>query len=131
MALKVKSLVMPFGVEFNDVYFKINRIAYNDEDELLYFAGVFFINEEARRNGLQPLDTGVLCETIRIPDKTVNLYECIYNHIKAEAVRVSNMTDEEIAENNNRVEALLEKDQGCVADKINPNYRIFKDAEDC
>ena len=32
MGLLVKKMMMPFGVEFSDVYFKINRLSYNDED---------------------------------------------------------------------------------------------------
>ena len=82
MALKVKALAMPYGVEFKDVYFKINRMSYNDENHELYFAGAFYLNEEARQNGLRPIENGVLCEVMKIEDKTVNLYEYIYNYIK-------------------------------------------------
>ena len=45
MALQVKKLAMPYGVEFSDVYFKLNRLSYNDEDGKLYFAGAFYLNK--------------------------------------------------------------------------------------
>ena len=59
MGLLVKKLTMPFGVEFSDVYFKINRLSYNDEDKKLYFAGAFYVNQAARQDGLQPLENGI------------------------------------------------------------------------
>lgn len=131
MALKVKALAMPYGVEFQDVYFKINRMSYNDENHELYFAGAFYLNEEARQNGLRPIENGVLCEVMKIEDKTVNLYEYIYNYIKQKAIEVGEMTDEEIAAHNKEIEAAGMAYNGPITDLININYKIFIDAEDC
>ena len=131
MALKVKALAMPYGVEFNNVYFKINRVSYNDENRELYFAGAFYLNEETRQQGLRPIENGVLCEVITIEDKTVNLYEYIYNYIKQKAIEVGEMTDEEIAEHNKAVQAAGMAYNGPITDLININYKIFIDAEDC
>lgn len=131
MGLLVKKLAMPFGVEFSDVYFKINRLSYNDEDGKLYFAGAFYVSQAARENGLQPLENGILCEVIDLPDKTVNLYEYIYNFIKEKAVEVYNMSSEEIMKHNDAVEIERQMDENARYKMINPNYALFYQSEDC
>lgn len=131
MGLLVKKLTMPFGVEFSDVYFKINRLSYNDEDGKLYFAGAFYVNQAAREDGLQPLENGILCEVVDLPDKTVNLYEFIYNYIKTKAIEVYNMTPMEITEHNNAVEIERQTDENARFNLINPNYALFYESIDC
>lgn len=131
MGLLVKKLAMPFGVEFSDVYFKINRLSYNDEDGKLYFAGAFYVSQAAREDGLQPLENGILCEVIDLPDKTVNLYEFIYNHIKEKAIEIHNMSSTEIMEHNNAVEIERQTDENARYKLINPNYALFYESQDC
>jgi len=131
MALIVKKLAMPYGVEFTDLYFKINRLSYNDENKELYFAGAFYLNKQAREDGLRPVENGVLCEILTLEDKTVNLYEYVYNYIKEKAKEVSEMTDEEIAERNKVIQAAGMTHNGPITDLVNPNYKLFLDAEDC
>lgn len=131
MALIVKKLTMPYGVEFSDVYFKINRLSYNDENKELYFAGAFYLNEATRHQGLQPIENGILCEIITLDDKTVNLYEYVYNFIKAKALEVGELSDEEIAAHNREIEKAGVVYNGPVTNLINPNYKMFIDAEDC
>ena len=131
MALKVKKITMPYGVEFSDVYFKINRISYNDETRELYFAGAFYLNEEARQDGLQPIENGILCEVITIEDKTINLYEYLYNYIKIKAGEIEMLSEEEVMEHNKKVQEASAMNGGPITGLMNPNYRLFLDAEDC
>lgn len=131
MALLVKSITMPYGVEFNDVYFKINRISYNDETKELYFAGAFYLNRATREQGLQPIENGVLCEVINLEDKTVNIYEYVYNYIKEQAEAISQKTDEEIALHNKQIQDASAENGGPITGLFNPNYKLFKDAIDC
>jgi hypothetical protein len=131
MALIVKTLTMPYGVEFKDVYFKINRLSYNDENHELYFAGAFYLNKEARLQEMQPIENGILCEVIGLEDKTVNLYEYIYNHIKAKALEIEQLSDEEIMKHNQEVQLASAMANGPITGLINPNYKLFLDAEDC
>ena len=131
MALLVKSITMPYGVEFDNVYFKINRVSYNDENKELYFAGAFYLNQQAREDGLQPIENGILCEVITIEDKTVNMYEYIYNYIKTKAIEINEMTEEEIAEHNRQLQLAAGNYGGQISGLVNPNYKLFIDAEDC
>lgn len=131
MALQVKKLAMPYGVEFSDVYFKLNRLSYNDEDGKLYFAGAFYLNKESRESGLQPIESGILCEVIDLPDKTVNLYEYVYNHIKEQAIKISEMSDEEIMRINKEAEYAGIENGSFITGMINVSYKLFKDAIDC
>lgn len=122
---------MPYGVEFSDLYFKLNSLSYNDETKELYFAGAFYISKETREQGLRPIENGVLCEILTLEDKTVNLYEYVYNYIKQKAVEVGAMTDEEIAERNKVIQAAGMVHDGPITGLINPDFRLFLDAEDC
>jgi hypothetical protein len=80
---------------------------------------------------MQPIENGILCEVIGIEDKTVNLYEYIYNHIKAKALEIEQLTDEEIMKHNQEVQLASAMNNGPITGLINPNYKLFLDAEDC
>lgn len=131
MALMVKKLALPCGIELTDVYFKINRLSYNDEDGKLYFAGAFYVSKETRDAGCQPVETGILCEVVDLPDKTINLYEFVYNYIKEHAKEISNMSEEEILERNKAAEYEGMTNGSFITGMVNESFLLFLDAEDC
>lgn len=130
MAMKLKNVGTPFGINLQNAYFKIVRFAYNDETRECYFAGVLYVNKEARDIDAQPIDNGFICETFILDDKTTNIVETCYNYIKGQVESVLNKTDEEI-EQHNRV--IYENDTrgGQPVGLLNPKFRMFADAEDC
>ncbi len=129
MGFIVKKIKMPYGHEFKDAYFKINRLSYNDEKSELYFAGEFYVSKKTKEEGYQPLENAVLCELITITDKTINLYEYIYNYIKDKAKEVSSYTKEYIQEHNEKLISTFTGD-GPIPNMINENYALFVDAID-
>lgn len=130
MAMRLNKVNTDFGVQLKDAYFKIIRFAYNDETKECYFAGVLYVNEDARRAQVQPIDSGFICETFVLSDKTVNVVEACYNYIKEQVQVVLTKTDVEIEQHN---ELILSKDTGGgqPVGMLNPRFRMFEGAEDC
>ena len=127
MGYIVKKVRMTYGFEFENVYFKINRISYNDDNRELYFAGEFYLSKQHQQDGFPPLENSILCEVLILNDKTVNIYEYVYNYIKEKAEEVVQYTDEYIESYNND---LMEnhKNDGPIIGLINKNYALFVDA---
>lgn len=130
MALKLKEIYMDCGIKVVNPYFKLRFVAYDGPNGRITYNGAFYINEEARREGVVEEMPGMYIDDAFIStDKDKNLFELAYNHIKeiAQTLKDQNITLEDIAENNKQV-YISEGTDGQLFNKL---YYYFIDAEDC
>lgn len=132
MALKLKTIKTDYGVEYNDVYFKITLVSYNDEDKELSFAGACYINEEASRSGsIKPIAGLRISGNFPYSDKTGNWYEAVYNYIKEQSQLMKGKTIEDVLKENEEEYLKVLGTFDAPQNIKDPNYMNFVDAEDC
>ena len=131
MALKLKKFTTPYGVTYENVYFKIYEVRYNDFDKTVSCETMAWLNEEAKNAGLQflpELQMGLCFDSM---NKLGNLWEDAYNGIKEGAAAVKGKTLAEIeAHNRKRIEECMELDIAPTG-TLNADLLMFVDAEDC
>lgn len=132
MALKLKPIIMDYGVEFEDLYFKVTLVSYNDELKELSFAGACYLNKAVSKDGItKPIEGLRISGNFPYPNKNGNWYEAVYNYIKENAAAMKGKT---VAQVNAENEEEYLKVLGSFAPPQNiqdPTYLNFVDAEDC
>lgn len=131
MALKLKEVSTDYGVNYKDLYFRINLVSYNVEWKELSFNGACYISKEAAENGLQPIEGMRMSGNFSYDDKMANLYEVAYNYIKDTAESMRGKTKEDIQEENNQEYFKVYNTPNIPQNIQDPNYLNFLDAEDC
>ena len=131
MALRLKKFTTPYGVTYENVYFKIYAAHYNDEEKRVSCECKAWISEEARDAGYSFIPELQMGLSFDSDDKLGNLWENSYNAIKLGAETVRGKTYEEIEEYNQKIiQECMKKDippQGT----LNADFLFFVDAEDC
>ena len=102
MALKLQPLRMDYGIEFNDLYFKITLVSYNDELKELSFAGACYVNKEASKDGkTKPIEGLRISGNFPYDKKDGNWFEDVYKYIKDKASSMKGKKTEQIKAENN------------------------------
>lgn len=134
MALKIKNYVTSYGVTYDELYYRIELISYDNTTKEFQYGGAAYVSEEAAKNGVQPIPGDLQfgdCIYNSESIKSDNLIEAAYKRIKYETSLIEGKTDEEIAAHNQQ------RVQECMALNIPPtgvwksDYRAFIGAEDC
>ena len=134
MALKLKKFTSSYGVTYENLYYRVESVSYDNTTKMIQFGGAAYISEEAANNGTQPIPGDFQFGDVVYDaedHKSDNLIEFAYNRIKYEASLVDGKTDEEIEAHNQQVIT------ACMEQNIPPigvwkvDYKPFIDAEDC
>lgn len=132
MALKLQPLRMDYGIEFNDLYFKVTLVSYNDELKELSFAGACYVNKEASKDGkTKPIEGLRISGNFPYDNKEGNWFEDVYNYIKGKAASMKGKTTEQIQAENDEEYVKAMKVYGVPENIQDPTYLNFVDAEDC
>jgi hypothetical protein len=116
MGMLVKKIRAGFGQDFENVYFKVDRVNYFPKQNILSYCGFFYLTKEAADQGFEALPGIGLFDACECTDKTANLYEYVYKAIKEKAKKATNVDDYiQYGEHHPDYYA---------------NYNIFKDAQD-
>ena len=131
MALKLKKITTPYGATYENVYFKVHSVAYDDTDGVLYFSCQAWLNEEAKKAGYQFLPELQMSFNFILNDKLCNWWEAAYNYIKNETEKVKGHTIDSLeAYNRNRLMECMEQDIA-PTEMLLKELLDFVDAEDC
>lgn len=132
MALKLKTIKTNYGVEYNDLYFKITLVSYNDEDKELSFAGACYISKEASKDdSIKPIEGLRISGNFPYANKDGNWYEAVYNYIKEQAKSMEGKTIADVLRENEEEYLKVAGTFDAPKNIKDPNYINFINAEDC
>ena len=124
MALRLKKVTTPYGAVYENVYFKVHSVAYDDTDGILYFSCQAWLNEDAKNKGLQFLPELQFNFNFHSANKLGNWWQEAYEFIKKETARIEGYTLEEAEEyNQKRLYECMEKD-------VEPTEMLIKELLD-
>ena len=133
MALKIKKLHTPYGVTFEDVYVKVNTVSYDDtwEQGIIYIGLLAYLNEDARKAGLEPLPELQAQFNFPSNNKLGNLWEEAYAFLKRETAKLEGYTEETMEEyNKKRLLECMEANEP-PSNMLIPEFLDFVGYEDC
>ena len=55
MALKIKSYSTDYGLTYTDLYYRVERVSYDNTQKIIRFSGAAYISEETASGGIQPI----------------------------------------------------------------------------
>ncbi len=116
MGMIVKKIQSGYGQDFQDLYFKLDKIEYFPAGKKMSYAGYFYLSKEAADAGFERIPGIGIFDFCDCDDKTTDLYAYVYNHIKAIAAAMEPTEDF--------------TQHGEHYPNYYPNYNIFKDAID-
>ena len=121
MALRLKKVTTPYGAVYENVYFKVHSVAYDDTDGILYFSCQAWLNENAKKEGYMFLPELQVNFNFYTPNKLGNWWEEAYEYIKKEVARVEGYTPDEVEEYNQK--RLME----CMENNEPPTEMLIKE----
>lgn len=131
MALRIKKLSAPYGVTYDDVYFKIDSVSYEDSRKKVCFQGLAYVSQEAKEAGCRNIPDLMLCDEFDIEDKNANYIEACYLYIKEQAKLLEGRSPESIEVHNKEILNECMSLNIPPTGLLNADYLNFVDAEDC
>ena len=116
MGMIIKKIQAGYGQDFENIYFKLDKLEYFPKNKSISYAGHFYLCKEAADAGFERIPGMGIFDFCDCEDKTTNLYAYVYNHIKQVAAEMEPTDDfTQFGEHH---------------PNYYPNYNIFKDAID-
>ena len=116
MGMIVKKIQSGYGQDFENLYFKLDKIEYYPQNKNMSYAGYFYLSKDIADAGFERIPGIGIFDFCDCEDKTTDLYAFAYNHIKKVTASIE-PTDVYIQ-------------YGEHHPNYYPNYNIFKDAID-